>query len=81
MQVQTSYLLSRTHAQSIDKAQNTMANMEPLHTRFSYFRNWYEIVVNEIHDTGVEIGFVEGFLLHKWRELDIQPSLLKLSES
>ena len=79
MQVQTSFLLSRTHAQSIDKAQNAIADIEPLHTRFSYFRNC-QIVV-KIHDGGKEIGSVEGFLLHKWRELDIQPSLLKLLES
>ena len=42
-------VLSRTHAQSLDKAQNTMADIEPLHTiaRFSDCKkNWYESVVN-----------------------------------
>ena len=37
------YPLSRTPAQSIDKAQNTMAD----NYRFSYCRNWYKSVVNE----------------------------------
>jgi len=36
------FVVCDVHAQSIDKAQNTMADIQPLHTKFSYCRNWYD---------------------------------------
>jgi len=36
-------------------------------------------IVVKIHDGGKEIGSVEGFLLHKWRELSMTGNCLEFN--
>jgi len=61
-------LVQQTHAQSIKKAQNTMANVEPLHIRFSNYRDWYESTASVVNDNNLWYKFFIALTLY------IQPS-------